>query len=174
MTYLGTNLCPEDYYSQHSNSYVNGQEDAVVQLVEVLTPEFYNMNVVDLGCGAGLATKTLQDRGYPNTFIGIDSSPEMIKRYEKERQCEGGVRNFWQELPSCDVILACHCLHLCPDERLYQAKTSIIESGARYMIMTSPNKNLIEKFDFHVYEYLYAISGEKKKRVHGWRVKVKL
>ena len=169
MTYLGTNLSPSDYYSKHSVDYVNAHEPAVVELLEKLSPNLSGKVVLDLGCGPGLATQTLQKK-FKAEFAGVDSSPVMIKRYEEETSSKGYVKSFWEDLPQSNIIFACHSLHLCPDERLYQTKASIKRTNAKSMIITAPNKHLIEKFDFKVETYLTACFGEKRKTIHGWKV----
>lgn len=173
MTYLGTDLSPEEYYALHSKDYTNPHEDAITELLYKMVPLYAAARFLDLGCGPGLATKILQTRKTHCKFTGMDSSEEMIARYEQETQSPGIVGNFWNEYPETDIILAAHCLHLCPDERLYQTMISMLQSKANYLFMTSPNKHTVERFEFPVILYYQASSGEKQKTIHGWCLNLK-
>ena len=90
------------------------------QLLESLVPA--DARVLDLGCGYGRLTAELRRRGFERV-VGVDASPEMIRRGRALHPgtqlftVRGGVLPFWER--SFDAVLAVSVLGCVPaDEEL--------------------------------------------------------
>jgi trans-aconitate 2-methyltransferase len=74
--------------------------------------------VVDLGCGPGNSTALLQARWPDAHVVGVDNSPEMLRRaradWPKMEWVEGDVAT-WRPAASVDVLFANAVLHWLPD-----------------------------------------------------------
>ena len=148
MSYLGTNLSPEEYYAKHSARYSNPHEDGIRLLLEDYAP-FLSSRVLDLGCGPGLATHVLKEQGLTD-FVGVDNSPEMAERYQRETGFPAHTANFWDELPKADCAIAVHSLHLCSLSRLSMVMWRLTEAGVRTLVVISPLKGILGYIPFGV------------------------
>ena len=61
------------------NKYFKQRNRPAIELIEKIPQNTYN-SVIDLGCGDGAITKTLQDKYNPTNIIGLDSSASMLKK----------------------------------------------------------------------------------------------
>jgi trans-aconitate 2-methyltransferase len=76
--------------------------------------------VVDLGCGPGNSTELLVQRFPQAQVVGLDSSPDMLRKArERLPQCdfvEAGIAT-WQPKPGTDLIFSNAVLQWLPDHR---------------------------------------------------------
>ena len=170
MSYLGTELSPDDYYRHRAEEYENPHEDAVSELLERLL-HFVKPKVLDLGCGAGLATKVLSRLGIYDA-VGVDRSREMVLRYSRETHRSGFVANFWDPMPEAMTAVAVHSLHLCESTRLWQLRWRLQEAGIEKLIVVSPLKRAVEGLGMEVLVRASASSGSSCKTVWGWALAV--
>ena len=101
--------------------------------------------VLDLGCGAGLDTFLAARRvGPKGRVIGVDMTPEMVRKAEGNRQ-ELGIENveFRQdsaeqlsvEEDSVDLVLSNGVINLCPDkERVISEIYRVLHPGGRLYV----------------------------------------
>jgi predicted TPR repeat methyltransferase len=79
-------LCIKQLYSRFSEFYEDNMcgdleyqgPERLVEAIEAEFPALRDLDVLDLGCGTGLAGKVLRPRA--RRLIGIDLSPEMVAR----------------------------------------------------------------------------------------------
>lgn len=170
MKYFGTDLSPDDYYKYHSNDYVNNQEREIHSILEIYLNYIKN-DVVDIGCGDGLVSKYLKNKNF--NCIGIDRSPEMIKRFEKETQFKGYVLNFWDELPQAKTAIVAHSLHLCPKSRKWEFEWRLRQAEIETLIVTSPLKRAVNSLSFNLKDSIIIKSSKDKKSVFGYLFEVR-
>lgn len=166
MSYLGKELTPDEYYQLYSKEYNNIQQDAVTALMLGFSPYILSP-VLDIGCGSGLATHILR-KMMRNDVVGIDRSPEMVKRYQGETGKPGLVGNFWDEMPSAQTAVVAHALHLCPNSRMWEFQWRLSQAGIKTLVVISPLKRAVEHIVLPELAYKTHQSGEHKKTVHGW------
>lgn len=162
MSYFGTEYSPSEYYRICHAHYINEQSSAIKQILNQFE---IKGRVIDLGCGDGLVTKLLSNID----FVGIDSSPEMISRYNNETKSKGIVGNFWDVLPKADMAIASHCLHLCPISRMHEVRYRLQEAGVSKVIVTSPFKTTGELLKMNVRAKISSKTNEDK-TVWGWEL----
>ena len=162
MSYLGTCLSPEEYYALNSERYRNPHKEGIRFLLEEQV-QFLSSRVLDLGCGPGLATQFLKERGLTD-FVGVDNSPVMVERYQRETGFSAHVANFWDELPKADCAVATHSLHLCEDSRLPMVRWRLAEAGVKTLVIVSPLKDTfcLMDYDGHGPDLVRSVSS-----VHG-------
>lgn len=97
--------------------------------------------VVDLGCGAGNATKILKRRWPDADITGVDSSPEMLARARKEAPEITWVQSdiaAWRPDEPPDVLFANAALHwLGGHDRLFPALAAQVKPGG-YLAVQMP------------------------------------
>ncbi len=162
--YLGSDLNPDQYYSELAHQYSNPHEPAIAELLRWFKP-FLHSRILDIGCGDGLATRLV------GQTIGIDRSPEMILRFKEKTKCEGLVGNFWDVMPQSDVAMAVYCLHLCPDSRMHQFKWRLKEAGIQTLVVVSPFKRT-KDLGLPIIQERKSSAGPDGKVVWGWAMKV--
>jgi trans-aconitate 2-methyltransferase len=99
--------------------------------------------VVDLGCGPGNLTALLRERWPAADIIGIDSSPEMIKRAQDEvygpRFIEQDVRE-WQPSADTDVVITNATLQWIPEHvALVRSWLATLPAGAWFAAQVPSN-----------------------------------
>ncbi|WP_286858672.1 MULTISPECIES: methyltransferase domain-containing protein [Sphingobacterium] len=138
-------------------------------LSELIASEV-TMKAVDLGCGTGEQTAILSDRFPQATFLGIDSSPEMLSassKLENERLRfeNGNVENFLEMAGSWDLIFSNAALQWLDDHRvLFPRLISKLSSGGQLAIqMPYQPENVLNKL-------LFELAGEEPYRSYldGW------
>ena len=76
--------------------------------------------VVDLGCGPGNLTATLAERWPEARILGLDSSPEMLRRAAAQAEGHPGLAfdaadiKDWMPDPKCDVVVSNAALQWVP------------------------------------------------------------
>lgn len=102
-------------------------------------------SIVDLGCGTGEQTATLLDR-WPNArILGIDSSPEMLKKaatFARAGQLEFQQSDIadWRPAEPVDIILSNAALQWVPDhEQLFPRLASYLAPGGTLAVQM-PNR----------------------------------
>lgn len=103
-----------DYYE------ANEGRAARDELVEVLDSFATPGSAVDLGCGAGIDTVAMLDRGW--TVLAIDAQPEAIERLRSRAGSRGGLRTELSSmedvaLPPVDLVWASYSLFFCDPDR---------------------------------------------------------
>lgn len=74
--------------------------------------------IVDMGCGPGNSTEVLWDRWPEASLVGVDSSPDMIRKAREkfpERTWTQGDAATWRAAGSLDLIFSNAMLHWVPD-----------------------------------------------------------
>jgi SAM-dependent methyltransferase len=135
--YLGTNLTPQEYYKRHSHKYHNPHAEGIAEILGRLAHHLHG-RVLDLGCGDGLATKLLGERGL--TFVGADNAPGMVKRYQKETGFPGVVAGFTDALPAADSVVSSYAMHLAAPAEVPMMWYRIWETGADTVLVITPFK----------------------------------
>jgi trans-aconitate methyltransferase len=94
-------------YDSHFARPVDHWEDE--WMMELLAPIVNDRDVLDLGCGTGWVL----DHLFPARYIGVDSSPDMLKVLRTKhgssidmRCLSVGTRGWADELPQADAIVA--------------------------------------------------------------------
>jgi len=108
------------------------------QLFDVLNLFAAPGEAVDLGCGAGIDTVAMLDRGWE--VLAIDAEAEAIERLERRAGDRGGIRTqvtAMQDavLPEADLVWASYSLFFCPPERfpeLWKRIRSAVRPGGRF------------------------------------------
>ena len=136
--YLGTDLPPREYYAKHAADYHNPHAPGIAVLLARFAPHLHG-TVLDLGCGDGLATKLLADR--PGLkFVGADSAPGMVARYEAETGWPGVVAGFGDPLPAADSVVSSYAMHLATPEEAAVMWWRLHETGADVVLVVTPFK----------------------------------
>jgi len=96
---------------------------------------------IDLGCGQGLDTVAMLDRGW--SVFAVDAEPEGIRRLnarltpERSARCAVRIARMEEvDLPSADLIHAAFSLFFCPPERfpdLWARVRGAIRPGGRFV-----------------------------------------
>ena len=163
MTYLGTNLSPIEYYLNHSKDYVNPHYQGILEIISKFK-QYLVGRILDLGCGDGLASSIIK-----SNCIGSDNSPEMLKRYIKETGNKGFLKEFWEEQPKCNSIVACYSLHLCPISRISMVSYRLLQTETNNIVIITPFKNnptLLSSM-FEEVDQAQAFVPGKNKRIYG-------
>jgi SAM-dependent methyltransferase len=108
------------------------------QLVEVLDLFAAPGNAVDLGCGAGIDTVAMLDRGW--TVLGIDAEPEAIERLRRRAGGRGGLSTEVAAmedvaLPAVDLLWASYSLFFCDPGRfadVWERIRAAVRPGGRF------------------------------------------
>jgi ubiquinone/menaquinone biosynthesis C-methylase UbiE len=131
--------------------------------LEINTSEFKRIVprdtiILDYGCGYGRTCETLNSMGYSN-IVGVDSSPEMIKRGNLEYPHLSLSQSSEVEIKYPDghfgAIVLCALLTCCPD---HQAKINILaeiyrllkHGGILHMVEFCSEEEKTFKSDFGV------------------------
>lgn len=109
--------------------------------------------VVDLGCGAGNATRILQQQWQNAAITGVDSSPEMMARARKEAPGIAWVKAdiaTWRPVTPPDVLFSNAALHwLDGHDTLFPALARCVKPGGWFAVQMpanfrAPSHRLIE------------------------------
>ena len=167
--YLGRDTSPSDFYRLYSDEYTNLHREGIERLLAHLSPHLEG-RVLDLGCGAGLATTWLMGNRPGLEPVGVDASPEMVARYRRDTGCPATVSSFTEELPRCDSVIASYSLHLAARSEMPLVWYRLAEAGARTVVVISPFKGnpSAPKGYYAVSETVSVPFGEKGKTAHGW------
>jgi tellurite methyltransferase len=124
-----------DYYEDQ------GEREPRELLLEVLATFPAPGDAVDLGCGQGIDTVAMLDRGW--RVLAIDAEPEGIRRLEARLTPERAERCTVRlatiedaELPEVDLVHAAWSTFFCPPERfgeMWATVTSAIRPGGRFV-----------------------------------------
>jgi len=99
--------------------------------------------VVDLGCGAGNATKILKQTWPVAHITGVDSSPEMLARARKEAPDIAWVEAdiaTWRPAEKLDVLFTNAALHwLHGHETLFPALAAQVKPGGYFAVQMPAN-----------------------------------
>jgi SAM-dependent methyltransferase len=95
--------------------------------------------VLDVGCGGGAASLPLASRS--SHLMGVDSSGEMLKEFEKRVRAAGVeatvVEGVWPDVadptPSADVVVCHHVAYNAPDLRTFAAR--LTDHARRRVVM---------------------------------------
>ena len=98
-------------------------------------PDIQARRIVDLGCGPGEITEMLAARWPEAETVGLDSSPDMLK---KARALNGRARYVdgdaaaWSPDPKVDLLFSNACLQWLPDhERLFPRLVEQVTKGGK-------------------------------------------
>lgn len=99
--------------------------------------------VIDLGCGAGNATRILRDRWPDAAITGVDSSPEMLARARKEAPgvtwAEADIGTWRPDMPP-DVLFSNAALHwLDGHETLFPRLAQCVKPGGWLAVQMPAN-----------------------------------
>ena len=138
-------------------------------LSALISPEV-GMKAVDLGCGTGEQTAILSDKFPQATFLGIDSSPEMLsasgKLENKRLKFENSsVEKFLETAGSWDLIFSNAALQWLDDHRmLFPHLISKLNRGGQLAVqMPYQPDNALNRI-------LFDMAGEEPYRTYlrGW------
>lgn len=110
--------------------------------------------VVDLGCGAGNATRILAEKWPDAAITGVDSSPEMLARAREEAPAINWVRSditSWDPADPPDVLFSNAALHWLDDhETLFPSLVRRVRPGGTLAVQMpanfrAPSHSLIEE-----------------------------
>jgi ubiquinone/menaquinone biosynthesis C-methylase UbiE len=98
--------------------------------------------VADLGCGSGVFTELLRQRGYQS--IGLDISPKLValgrRKYPDLELIEGDAENLPFQDASLDGVLLSGLLHHFPDPRRVAGEVRrVLKTGGRFVAF-DPNR----------------------------------
>ena len=164
--YLGTDLSPAEYYKRHARRYANPHAEGIAEVLARLAGHLHG-HVLDLGCGDGLATKLLAERGL--SFVGADNAPAMVKRYRRETGCPGVVAGFGDVLPAADSAVSSYAMHLMTPAEASMAWYRLWEAGVDAVVVVTPFKERPEP-PTHYFELVESVSGPfgpDGKTIHG-------
>ena len=106
-------------------------------------PDIQARRIVDLGCGPGEITEMLAARWPEAETVGLDSSPDMLK---KARALNGRARYVdgdaaaWSPDPKVDLLFSNACLQWLPDhERLFPRLVEQVTKGGTIAIQMPQN-----------------------------------
>ena len=142
--------------------------DTATQRRIFIEKELSNHNViVDLGCGTGALTKTLNRKS--DIYIGIDTDKEVRKRFSSKFPTEtilDSLKTFYSETTVYDPSLAIVCCevieHMPWDESISFMKEIRDNINFETLIITTPNSDfntmyLIEGFRHHDHHWEESI-----------------
>src|SRR5690349_11260790 len=98
--------------------------------------------IADLGCGSGVFTELLRQRGFQS--VGLDISPKLIalgrRKYPGLELMEGDAENLPFENASLDGVLLSGLVHHFPDPRRLAGEVRrVLRSGGRFVAF-DPNR----------------------------------
>lgn len=130
----------DEYYATTS-SYINPHQHEIETLIKTNIHHIPNKKILDLACGYGIITSTLQTLGYSN-INGID--PYLYAGYIYRTGCKCFNISFkdivLNGIPeSFDCIICSFALHLCPTSMLPTLLWQIFNSSNK-LIIISPSK----------------------------------
>lgn len=139
----------DDFYTRHANEYKNPHQAIITKITSSLKFPL-DTKFLDLGCGGGEVTMTLQSMGYTNIY-GMD--PYTSSLYEKNTGIIALQNSFQDVANNClqdeqyDVVIASFSLHLCPSQYL---KLTCINLAlvSKYLVIISPHKNPVILDDY--------------------------
>ena len=108
-------------------------------------PLYSPKRVVDLGCGPGNSTELLIQRFHDAEVIGVDSSPDMLRRARAQLpQCtfvEGDL-STWMPAPGTDLLFGNAVFHWVPDHPKVLARLlQSLPSGGVLAVQMPDNTN---------------------------------
>ncbi|HEY9721306.1 MAG TPA: class I SAM-dependent methyltransferase [Oscillatoriaceae cyanobacterium] len=164
--YLGTDLSPEEYYRVEAAHYANPHAAGIAAILERMAHHLHG-RVLDLGCGDGLVTKLLAGRGL--IFVGADSAPAMVARYEAETGFSGVVASFEDPMPPADCVVSSYALHLATPAQLAMLWWRLAEAGAERILVITPFKEKPPEPEhyYHLIETVSGPFGPDGKTIHG-------
>lgn len=141
------NLSPREGYRRWARSYdheLNPMLSLEKRYLEPMLPAVAGMDVVDLGCGTGRWLQILRGTA-PRSLVGIDASPEMLRRARKK--LNGAARLVHADgslvsLPpaSADLILGSFLLSYIDDaeQLLSNARAVLRENASLFLTDVHP------------------------------------
>lgn len=132
----------EGYYLEKGDTYQNPHASRVVAHIDLLLERGYWLtNVLDLCCGNGLVTRTLEERGYCRT-VGCD--PFLYRQYVWRTECPCLKYDFKDIAKGklsgkYNFIICSYGLHLCERSLLPFVFYQLARISA-FLIVISPNK----------------------------------
>jgi len=144
-------LSPREGYRRWARNYdtePNPMLSLEKRFLEPLLPIAAGLDVVDLGCGTGRWLDFLKD-GTPRSLLGIDSSPEMLRR--ARRKLNGAARLIHADVSlvplapaSADLLLGSFVLSYLEDaESLFSnARTTLRETASLFLTDVHPETSL--------------------------------
>ena len=144
---------PESFLFDHSvvEVFDNMVERSVpfyshlLKVISLLTREYYisNSNIVDLGCSTGNILRELEGLSFPFNYVGIDSSPDMIRKAEEVHAKKGNLNFICKNLLNIDYPVSSVCIanltlqFIVPHERIKVLKSvcdSLLNKGVFIMV----------------------------------------
>lgn len=140
-----------DFYKQNANSYSNPHEPLIKDILTSFISSFdKDLKILDLCCGSGEITRTLQSLGFNNIY-GLD--PFTFDLYKEKTSCSCFTFDFkdlsigkLQE--SFDLVICSFALHLAPESML---PNILYNLNTNHLLVLSPHKRPVIK-DFFVLE----------------------
>lgn len=144
----------EAFYLLNGETYTNPHEAQVSALIKKNAHKLDCSCVLDLSCGGGEVTRTLQALNYENI---IGSDPFTFLLYEKLtcKKCfnftfddlvRGKHLNVWYE-KQFSTIICSFALHLQPEKKLYPLVSALFFLTDTLLVITPHKRPILENFE---------------------------
>lgn len=126
---------------------------------------FQGLNVVDIGCNAGL--HALEICRYAQSYLGIEArheyylqackTREFIKNHECNFICANGINYIMEHQPKIDALLLSFVMYHFTDEEIGKLRETILPNIPLLVVYNRVNRPTIKNsFDFHLYDKMLA------------------
>ena len=139
----------ERYYAEHSDAYANPHSEQIAHLVRQHSRCWNPTDrILDLCCGDGAVTQTLQLVGF-NNIDGCD--PFLYKQYVSKTQRTCHKYNFadiarGDLTDTYDIIICSFALHLCPKDLLNVVLYQLARIAPNLVVISPSKKVLVDTF----------------------------
>ncbi len=154
-------------YEKNVSNYFESTEEAVKNISNYLTT---GKEILDVGCGVGLGTKLLIDKGF--SLTAIDISPKMIEYTKKRNPNSSNITDDFLEYQfekKFDAIFSMAFIHLFPkniaDLVLKKMYKLLKKDGILYIGTTVSDKS---KEGFELKKDSFFPNGQQKRYRKHW------
>jgi len=162
----------EKYYTSHGDTYINPHELFISELLTKNKNRIDYSKVLDLSCGSGEVTRTLQALGYTD-MLGCDPFTAKLYREKTGYDClEYTFTDFLLPQTLTDehfktrfsAIICSFALHLAPEKILYSFVQAIWQLSDALVIITPHKRPALEKLQNTqlIFEDFALTAREKK------------
>ncbi len=170
----------KDYLIRHKEVYDNLVDEfehkadlslpSMSNVVDFFTPHITTgKEILDVGCGVGLETKLLQDKGYNVT--AIDLSPKMVEHTKKRNPNARVIQGDFVTYPfkrKFDAVFSIAFIHLFPKVdalKVLKKMFSLLKNGGVLFVSTTMSKESKEGWEIKK-DSLFPNSNQTRYRKH--------